>query len=120
MNIYLDEDTASPLLTQALRRAGHDVQRPHDVGLRGRSDAVALAHAIRETRVLLTHNYADFEELHVLIGEAQGHHPGILVVRRDDDRRRNMTPRDIVRAVANLEAAGAPIADEYIILNAWR
>jgi hypothetical protein len=58
--------------------------------------------------------------LHFLIREAQGHHPGILVVRRDDDPRRNMSPHDIVRALRNLENAGVPIANEYIILNAWQ
>jgi hypothetical protein len=33
MNLYLDEDTAWGILVQALRRAGHDVQIPADVGL---------------------------------------------------------------------------------------
>jgi hypothetical protein len=31
-----------------------------------------------------------------------------------------MTPRDIVRALRNLEAAGQPIADHYIVLNHWQ
>ena len=69
---------------------------------------------------MLTGNYDDFADLHDLIREAQGHHPGILVVRRDNDPRRNMTPGDIVRALHNLEAAGVPVADEYHILNHWQ
>jgi predicted nuclease of predicted toxin-antitoxin system len=120
MRLYLDDDIASALLTRLLRNAGHDVQTPADVGLAGKSDAIHLTHAIHETRVCLSRNYGDFEALHLLLVEAQGHHPGILVVRRDDNPRRNMTPRDIVRALRNLEVAGVPLADQYIILNAWQ
>ena len=120
MRLYLDEDLASPVLARVLRNAGHDVQGPADAGLGGRWDPVQLTYAVRENRVLLTRNYCDFEDLHNLLQLAQGHHPGILVVRRDNDPRRNMAPRDIVRALRNLEAAGMPIADHYIILNAWQ
>jgi hypothetical protein len=52
--------------------------------------------------------------------EGQGHHPGILVVRKDNDPTRDLKAAGIVRAIRNLEAAGAPIADQYIILNHWR
>jgi hypothetical protein len=120
MRLYLDDDISVGLLVQQLRRAGHDVQVPPDVGQAGQPDPVHLTHAIRDGRVLLSRNYGDFELLHELILQAQGHHPGIPVVRRDDDPRRNMKPHDIVRSLRNLEAAGVPIADEYIILNAWQ
>lgn len=40
------------VLVQLLRRAGHDVELPVDVGLRGQHDAVQLLHAIRAVRVL--------------------------------------------------------------------
>ena len=42
MRLYLDDDSAGVLLTQFLRQAGHDVQRPIEVGLAGRDDAVHL------------------------------------------------------------------------------
>src|SRR4051794_15454112 len=106
MRLYLDEDIASALLTQLLRAAGHDVQRPADVGLMGKHDAVQLRQAVHENRPCMTLNYEDFEELHLLVLEAGGHHPGIMVVRRDNDPRRNLSPRDVVRAVRNLESAG--------------
>jgi len=120
MRLYLDDDIASALLPQLLRNAGHDVQIPSDVGKAGKEDPVHLTHAIDEGRVFLSRNYRDFEHLHVLILHAQGHHPGILVVRRDNDPRRNMSPRDIVRAIRNLEKAGVPLVDEYYILNHWQ
>ena len=60
-------------------------------------------------RVLLSHNYRDFEELHDLILAAQGHHPGLLVIRKDNDPRRDLKPSGIVRAIANLTATSLPI-----------
>jgi hypothetical protein len=120
MRIYLDDDASGSLLAQLLRYAGHAVQLPIDVNLVGSPDPVHLTHTIREDRVFLTRNYQDFEHLHLLLKEAQGHHPGILVVRRDNNPKRNLAPRDIVRALRNLEAAMVPLADEYTILNAWQ
>jgi hypothetical protein len=120
MRIYLDDDIASPKLSQFLQSARHDVQIPGDVGMRGKPDAVHLTHAIRELRVCLSRNYRDFENLHLLLMQAQGRHPGIMVVRRDDNTRRNLSPRDIVRAIRNFLAAGVALENEYVILNAWQ
>jgi hypothetical protein len=93
---------------------------PADVGLAGKADPVHLRRAIRESRTMLTHNNVDFRELHDLLIDAQGHHPGILVVCKENDRTRDMRPHDIVRAIANLLAAGMPTADQFITLNHWR
>ncbi|HEY7328243.1 MAG TPA: DUF5615 family PIN-like protein [Gemmataceae bacterium] len=120
MRIYLDEDIASALLAQLLRRAGHDVLLPADLGLSGEPDTVVLRNAIREDRVLLSRNYRDFENLHLLVLEAQGQHRGILVERFDDDPKHNMTPKEIVRAVGNIEASGIFLMNEYQILNHWQ
>ena len=62
----------------------------------------------------------DFENLHLLIREARGHHAGILVVRQDNDPTRDLTDKGIVTAVRRLEAAGVPVANEYLVLNHWR
>jgi hypothetical protein len=58
--------------------------------------------------------------MHTLIIQAQGKHPGILVVRRDNDPSRDLTTKGIVAAIRKLEAASAPIENEYIVLNHWR
>ncbi len=120
MRIYLDEDLASGLLAALLHKAGHDVETPAGARLLGRADAVRLACAIRENRVCLSRNYEDFEELHLLIAEAQGRHFGIVVVRRENDPTRDLTPKGIVAALRKLEAAGVPVDNEYIVLNHWR
>jgi predicted nuclease of predicted toxin-antitoxin system len=120
MTLYLDDDTALPLLAKLLRNAGHDVQLPSDVGMTGKPDPVHLTHAIGNGRVCLTKNYDDFWLLHVLVIKAQGHHPGILVVRQENNPARDLTAKGIVAAIRKLEAAGVPIADEYTVLNHWR
>ena len=51
---------------------------------------------------------------------AGGHHSGILVVRFDDDPRRNMTDGRIVSAITKLEVAGVRILDGIHVLNHWR
>jgi predicted nuclease of predicted toxin-antitoxin system len=120
MRLYLDDDCANPLLAQLLLKAGHDVLRPVDVGMAGVPDPVHLRYAIRDQRVILTRNHRDFQDLHDLVMGAQGHHPGILVVRQDNDPKRDLTPAGIVRAIRNLVTAAVPMADEYLVLNHWR
>jgi hypothetical protein len=120
MRLYLDDDSASTLLARLLRQAAHGVQLPADVGMAGHDDAVHLAQAIREDRVLLSHNHHDFENLHNLIILAGGHHPGILAVRKDNNPKRDLNAAGIVRAIATLLAAGVPIPDQFTVLNHWR
>lgn len=71
MRLYLDDDTASAVLTNLLRKAGHEVQLPSDVGMSGAADAVHLTRAIHDNRVCVTKNHDDFWILHNLIMQAQ-------------------------------------------------
>ena len=56
----------------------------------------------------------------------RGHHDpvhprqAILMIRRDNNPKRDLSHRGIVVAIGKLEAAGAPVADEFVILNHWR
>src|SRR5665213_1020017 len=111
MNLCLDDDSISPMLILALRGAGHDVRTPAEAGLSGASDSVHFRRAVLERRTILTRNYEDFEDLHNLIIDAGGGHPGVLIIRRDNPERRNMKPHDVVRALGKLKRVGVPIAD---------
>jgi hypothetical protein len=51
---------------------------------------------------------------------AQGHHPGIFVVRKDNNPKRDLDAAGIVRAIRKLLVSGFPIADDLHILNHWR
>ena len=121
MKLYIDDDSVDPGLLRLLRRDGHDIQIPTDVGLAGTSDQAHLAHSIRDRRAVLTRNYKDFKDLDdLIVSAAQGHHTGILVVLFDNNPRNNMSAGDIARAVRNLENAGVAIADSYQELNHWQ
>ena len=120
MNVYLDDDVAKKALAARLPKAGHHVVLPSTAGTSGISDPRHLLHAVQKRLVLLTKNHDDFEDLHQLIQGAQGQHAGIIAVRVDNDPSRDMKDHDIVRALANLEDAGVPIANEFHILNHWR
>lgn len=120
MRLYLDDDTASLLLVTLLRRERHDALIPADFKMSGAKDPSHLRQAIREAACLVSHNYDDFQLLHELLMEGQGHHPGVVIVRRDNDPARDMQPPHIVRALRKLITAGVPVADQLIILNHWR
>jgi predicted nuclease of predicted toxin-antitoxin system len=120
MRIYLDDNSAWPLLAKFLSNAGHDLQLPGDAGMTGKPDALHLAHAIDENRACLTRDYDDYLALHYLITSALGRHAGILVVREDNDPRRDLTPKGIVTAIRKLESGGVAIENAYIVLNHWR
>jgi predicted nuclease of predicted toxin-antitoxin system len=120
MNPYLDDDTAARRLVALLANAGHGVVVPADVDLSGAPDTRHFIHAMQQSLVLVTRNHDDFLDLHEVVQAAHGTHPGILIVRFDDDPARDMTPRHIVRAISRLESAAVPLQNQVYILNHWR
>src|SRR5438309_443615 len=120
MNLYLDDDSAAALLVRLLTADGHDVLTPDPVGNRGKKDPEHFLYAIRNGRVLLTHNHDDYDLLHALVVGAGGHHPGVLTVRKDNDKKRDLNAKGIVRALRKLIRSGAPVADRLNVLNHWR
>jgi predicted nuclease of predicted toxin-antitoxin system len=120
MNLYVDDNMNKALLVTLLRKAGHQVTVPADVGTAGVSDARHFVHAVTNALLVLTQDHRDFEDLHLVVQATHGQHPGVLAIRQENDARRDVKDRDIVRAISNLERAGVPVADEFIVLNHWR
>jgi predicted nuclease of predicted toxin-antitoxin system len=120
MNLYLDDDTAKNALVGRLRKAGHQVVTPADASLAGAADPRHLLHAVLHGLVFLTKNHDDFADLHQLVQATHGRHAGIVAIRLDNDPTRDLKDAEIVRAIRNLEQSGAPIANEFHILNHWR
>jgi predicted nuclease of predicted toxin-antitoxin system len=120
MNLYIDDDSAKGALVARLKKEGHQVVVPADVALSGAADPRHLLHAVENDLVLLTRNHDDFQDLHHLIQATRGIHTGILAIRFDNDRTRDMKDSEIARAIRNLEQSGAAIANEFHILNHWR
>ncbi len=115
LKLLIDEDSQVKPLVNLLRDAGHDVVTVNEVNLISQPDPVVLDYARQNNRVLLTHNCRDFQALH----QANPNHPGILAVYRDADFSKNMSRKAIVVALANLEAASFPLANQFISLNQW-
>ena len=109
----MDEDSQDKILVRLLRRAAHDVITVNEVGLTGQQDPVVLDYARQTQRLLFTFNCDDFQVLH----EANPNHPGILVVYHNDEFSKDMGFKAIIRAIANLENANIPLANQFISLN---
>lgn len=120
MKVYLDDNITDRRVVAEVRRAGHTVVLPLEVGRDGAPDAQHFAEAIRQTAARLTRNYQDFIDLHDLIQAAGGLHPGLLLISLENDPRRDLTPRGIAVALSRLEAAAVPLAGQVYVLNHWR
>ena len=120
MNLYIDDDSVKTALVSRLKKSGHRVNLPADASLSGAADSRHLLHAVREDLVFLTRNYEDFHDLHRLVQATHGTYPGILAIRFENDPTRDMKDHEIVRAIGNLERSGAPVANEFHVLNHWR
>jgi len=118
LTLYLDDCAFSHRLRQLLRQAGHDVEIPAEVDppLTGADDLVHFIHARATDRIILTLNPQDFKDLH----NQYPNHPGILAVYQDNDLTKDMSYRDIVRAIANLENSVPTVAGGFWSLNAYR
>jgi predicted nuclease of predicted toxin-antitoxin system len=120
MKILIDENMNSPRLDARLHAQGHIPVPAINVGLLSVSDPRVLIFAVTQDPTVLTRDSEDYEDLHDPIMVVGGHHPGILIVRFDDDPRNNLTERGIAIAVSKLESAGVPIRDGVHVLNHWR
>jgi len=78
IQLYLDEDV-SVLVADLLRIRGFDAVTARDMGQLEKSDEEQLAHAVNQSRVLLTHNRADFETLALQYFEREQPHFGIII-----------------------------------------
>ena len=120
MRLYLDDDTADRRLMALLTYAGHVVVVPAGVHLSGAPDTRHFIYAMQHSLILVTRNHDDFLDLHEVVQTAHGTHPGILIIRFDNDPTRDMTPRYIVTAIARLISTGVPLENQVYILNHWR
>ena len=116
LRLLLDEDTQDEDLVRLLRGRGHDVATVNEMGLRTREDEAILDAALRDERMILTHNFDDFRRINL----AHPAHFGIAVICRDADPRNDMSITDITRALDNIEVTGLPLAAGFFIVNHWQ
>ena len=118
LRLYLDECISSRVLQELLVAVGHDVVGPTDVNpsLAGASDEEQLLFASHAKRAILTANPQDFKRLH----NRGISHWGIIGVYQDGNAEKDMKWREIVHALANLEATGLELKDAFVALNKYR
>lgn len=115
LKLLIDEDAQDKRLVKFLSEAGHDVITANRAGLTSQPDSAVLSYASSTNRILLTLNCRDFDALH----KANPNHPGILAVYQDANPSNKMSFKSIVRAIANIERANIPLANQFISLNQW-
>src|SRR5437868_3348907 len=85
----------------------------------GRTTRSIWPYAIGHNLILVTKDPDDFQLLH----EQNSNHPGICGIYQDNNPARDMSPVDIVAAIARIEEAvplGYPIQGNFHVLNDWR
>jgi len=112
VRLLVDECSEAKLLVQKLRDAQHDVLTVSEANLRNVRDVDVFAAAIADNSILLTHNPADFVELHEARMAQNQAHPGLFLVHRKN-KPGDITYDQIVTAIANLEATGLTLANSY-------
>ena len=115
LKLLIDEDSQALPLVKTLRKAHHDVLTANEANLTGQPDNVVLEYATQNNRIVLTRNCRDFQALH----NANPNHPGIFAVYQEANPLKKMSRQDIVKAIANLEAAKIPLQNQFISLNHW-
>ncbi len=113
--LLIDADSQNKLLVKALRESGHDVLTANEAHLRNALDPEIFAYAIQDNRIILTRNCKDFELLH----QQNYLHPGIFACYQYADTSKNMSRRDIVKAIDNIESAKVSVENQFISLNCW-
>jgi predicted nuclease of predicted toxin-antitoxin system len=78
-SLYMDEDM-SALVATLLRSRGLDVTTVPEQSTLGKTDSEQLEFAASLGRCLVTHNWVDFERLHLQFIEEGREHCGIIVV----------------------------------------
>jgi predicted nuclease of predicted toxin-antitoxin system len=114
VRLYLDDNTTDPRLVAELRKRGNEVVEPADASLAGASDARHFVYAIEKGLVILTRDGDDFRSLHFIVTAARGEHPGIFLVRFDNDPTKDMKPGEMATAVDRIEASGLPLINSTV------
>lgn len=79
IRLYLDEDTGSNRLLQALVARGLDVMTAAEAGMLSRSDEEQLSWALENQRVIYSFNIRDFYRLHGIRLQRGESHAGIIL-----------------------------------------
>ena len=82
LRLYIDEDSMSHALVDAIRARGVDVVTPFDVEMMGHTDEEQLKFAARSGHALFSFNVGDFFHLHTEWQSIGLDHAGIILTQQ--------------------------------------
>jgi len=117
VRLLLDAHVSGRRVGRALRGHGHDVRAlDEELELEGLADAEVLALATAESRILVTHNIADFPAILREWAEASQPHAGAILVYAIDPNEFDLIERGIRRLLESRPSQEAWI-DYPAVLN---
>ena len=116
LRLYIDEDSMSHALVDALRARGADVATPFEVGMMGQPDEDQLKFAADSGRALFTFNVGDFLALHTQWQSVGQNHAGIILAQQQQ-----FTVGELMRRLLKLIASkpAEAMVNQLEFLSAW-
>ncbi len=111
IKVYLDDNLDNDDLITALRKEGFKVISPRDIGMRHKKDEDHLKCAVFNDAILISYDL-DFQKLaHKII------HKGIIIIRRNNNSKKDMSSKRIVKALKNIETLHLILENKLYYLN---
>ncbi len=116
LRLYIDEDSMSHALVDALRARGVDVATPLDADMMGAQDEEQLVFAADSGRAIFSCNVGDFFELHTEWQSLGWNHAGIILAHQQQFSIGDLMRR-LLKLIANKSAESMHNQVEF--LSAW-
>lgn len=116
LRLYIDEDSMSHALVDALRARGVDVLAPYEINTMGHSDEEQLQFAADSGRALLSFNVGDFYHLHTVWQSTGLDHAGIILAQQQQ-----FSVGELMRRLLRLMAikTGESMHNHLEFLSVW-
>lgn len=118
LRLLLDEDSQSRHLVNLLTSAGHDVLTVNQARLAASNDRAIFEFANKKNRIILTSNCQDFLLLVEEYKQTRKKCPGLLLIYKDNNRDKDLSATQIIKAIGNVEAIG--LQTQTVVLNHYK
>lgn len=115
--LYMDEDSMSSALVNALRARGIDIVTAFDAQMIERDDSEHFDYATQQGRVLCTFNVGDFYRPHKVYLNSGKEHAGMILIRQQE-----YSVGEQMRRILNLGSvrSAQEMRNQVEFLSAWK